>query len=360
MPFTIDHARALHCRLDLGESWIDHDGHEHGVPKGKARPPREPVPSVEVLLKKYGHNDPGMNTDSGPSGLPSEEAIRARSLARHEADAARNREEIAASVALTMASLRTRAEARVSLPCYELDPMAHEGAGDDPRAAAACEAVKAHRTCGWSHDPVTCPRVRMDTAYDRRLVAMRRAVVPAIFSDRILASLHGHRQDGRRMPPVVLETRPAVALVTAWLSRKAVTVDPWSAFRGDETILILVGHKGGEGKSFASAVACSLEADDAKWTTAAALAEVRADAYDRTAFIEPALLAIDDAGTEPLTEWSRGRMFAVMSDRHAAKRLTLVTTNMESRPAFCTRYDERLDRRITESGRWLRLGAWVP
>ena len=71
-----------------------------------------------------------------------------------------------------------------------------------------------------------------------------------------------------------------------------------------------------------------------------------------------------DAGAEALTEWVKGRVYDVLSERIASGKRTVVTTNIIKREAFMARYDEagstRLDKRFAESGRWINLGKWAP
>lgn len=365
--FTETHARVLRYRLLEGSSVIDPDGNEVPVSnqKKRRRPPEGEVPTVAQLLTRYAHcfpdGDPageaiGQEVRSG-SVQASLAALKARQGARALRDANRDTSEMRADMAHMTARLIGRSERRKMLACYVLDPLAG-GNGTNETAAAACEAVKAHRDCEWRADAVTCPRGRIRAAYDAMAERLKRAGVPVAPQRRLRAAMAGHRSpEGVPLPIVPLEPRPALSLVAGWQSRQPCEVSPWKPLRGDETLLILSGASGGEGKTFAGC--WSLAAMDGMWITAAELVQLRADAYDRDSFLAAAVLVIDDAGTEALTEWGRGRMYDLIASRVIDGRLTLVTTNME-RGAFCERYDARLSRRIDESGRFAYLSAWQP
>jgi DNA replication protein DnaC len=122
-------------------------------------------------------------------------------------------------------------------------------------------------------------------------------------------------------------------------------------------LLVLAGKNGGEGKSLA--IAWLLAQLPGRWISCAELAQVQSSKYDRSELTEPETLAIDDAGTEPLTEWIRGRIYDVVSDRIGNGKRTVITTNIADWAVFANRYDDRLERRITESGRWINLGKWA-
>lgn len=358
MPLTINEAKALRLRLESGESWIDHNGQERSSPtrrKVRKVPNLHSLPSVESLMVQFQNCH-----EASYSGLPTVEQFQKATSAALGEDAERNKHSIAASVANMMAGLKTRAERRLTLPCYELDPLAHDGEGRDDLATAACESIRAYRECAWSTDLKTCPRARMDAAFENQTARISRAGVPQLFAEPIARATPGWRQNGTRCPTIDLEDRPAIQLARAWLSRiPAQLASPYAPFRGNEALLVLCGHAGGEGKSMAGAFACAIEREESKWVAATDLALTPISAYEPEAFLLPTLLIVDDAGTEPVTEWNRSRLYDILARRHAAKRRTLITTNIASRPDFCARYDERLDRRITEAGRWMRLEPWT-
>ena len=351
-------AVALRERLLSGESWFNAEGQERTTPRAKAKPPRDPVmvPSVADLMARFDGVEP--SAVGSPFASTTAQQARVEREAREAREAATRDNDTAVAVASMMARMKSRAERRQSLPCYELDPMAHpDRGGSDYAATVACQSVKAHRTCEWAQDGKLCPRSRVDAAYEAARLRMAVAGVPLLPVALMLAALPGHRVEGRRVAPVPLQTRPALSVAAAWLAGGGVTVEPYAPFADRRPLLVLAGKTGREGKSAAGA--WLLAQLDGIWIGAGALAGLSAAEYDRSRFVDTPTLVIDDAGTEPLTEWSRPRMYDVIAERIANNRRTVVTTNIADRGAFVRRYDERLESRIEELGRFIKLAAWV-
>jgi len=354
---TRPEATALWIRLCDGTSWFNERGEERMVDPRKAKP-RDPstVPTIDELMARFSDVDP----DATPTGwMERMAAQKAAQDAAREREAKRERDEIQNSMAAMMARLRTRTERRVSLPCYELDPMAHpDKGGSDHGATAACEASRAFRTCDWRHDPQTCPRMRLSASHEATAARLRDAGAPAVLAGRLMSAMPGGRLDGRLAEPVRLEARPALLVAEAWLAGGGAEVPPYAPFADRRPLLVLAAKNGGEGKSLAAAWV--LAQRPGRWISCAELAQVQAAKYERDALTEPEALVIDDVGTEPLTEWIRGRIYDVLSDRIGNNRRTIVTTNLADRAAFAKRYDDRMERRIDESGRFIILGKWAP
>jgi len=352
-------AVALRERLLSGESWFNSEGQERPAARGKARPPKAPelVPSVEALMARFDGVDPSAVGSSFASATAQE--ARLQREAREASEAQRRVDDMASDIAAMMARLQSRAERRQSLPCYHLDPMAHpDRGGSDYEATRACQAVKAYKSCEWAQDGKLCPRSRVDAAYEAARIRLALAGVPVLASSLMLAALPGHRSDGARVAPVPLQTRPALSVAAAWLAGGGASVAPFAPFADRRPLLVLAGSTGREGKSIAAA--WLLAQLDGLWVAAGALAGMGAAEYDRAVYVGAATLVIDDAGTEPLTEWSRGRLYDVIAERIANNRRTVVTTNIADRGAFVRRYDERLAARIDELGRFIMLAAWKP
>lgn len=347
-------AKALRLRLELGLSVFNDRGEEIPVRTGQARPPRDQVPSVADLMARF--------ADYNPATIPTWRLAEIASAAGNargqvEASAERERQETAATVAAMMARLQSRAERRRSLPCYVLDPKAHPDAGgSDYEAALACEGVKAYRECEWTRDPQTCPRNRVDAGYEELCDRMRRAGVPAVYAERIKQATPGHREAGRRAAPIPMDSRSALRVAEAWLQGGGATVDPYKPFAERRPLLVLSGAMGGEGKSFAAAWVIAMRGG--LWTSCAELAQIPSAQYDRAKYIEADTLVVDEVGVEPLTEWIRGRLFDLLAERIANNRRTVITTNIDNREGLVARYEERLARRIDESGRFIRLAPW--
>lgn len=369
----MQHAAALHMRLLDGSSVLDRDGNEVPVsdPRRRKPPNGEKVPTVAMLQARYAHCDLD-GTDRDTQSEPGQEqrapsALYARvkrlEQERVERDAKsgeKRRGEMESLTASMMATLHSRADRRLSLPCYELDPLAHpQRGGDDSAATEACEAVKAYRDCSWRRDAVTCPRARLAEAYAAASQYFTQAGVPLALASRLRAATVGHRTaDGRLATVARLESRPALQIAAAWLTRRPTDIPGYSLpLRGDESFLMLASAKGGEGKSMAAAWCLAQHAG--RWISASELVQIRAESYSRAEWVEAGLLVVDDAGTETLTEWGRGRIYDVIAQRIADGRLTLVTSNV-SRAAFIERYDPRFERRIAESGYFARLAPWQP
>lgn len=71
--------------------------------------------------------------------------------------------------------------------------------------------------------------------------------------------------------------------------------------------------------------------------------------YLRRALITPELLAIDDLGAEPATDWDRELIQAVIEERHDAGRCTMGTTNL-SEADLTARYGQRtIDRLLSRA-----------
>ncbi len=353
---TRPEATALWMRLCDGTSWFNERGEERMVDPEKACP-REPssVPTVDELMERFSSVDPSL----APTGwLERMAAQKAAQDAVREKNAAAERATVQNAMAGMMARLRTRTERRVSLPCYELDPMAHpDKGGSDLEATTACEASRAFRSCDWSRDPLTCPRMRLGANHEATAARLRDAGVPMVLAERLLAATPGGRLDGRVIAPVRLESRPALMVAEAWLAGGGVEVPPYAPFADRRPLLVLAGKNGGEGKSLAAG--WFLAQLPGRWISCAELAQIQASKYERSDLTEPQTLVIDDAGTEPLTEWIRGRIYDVVSDRIGNGRRTVITTNIADRAVFASRYDDRLERRIAESGRWINLGKWT-
>jgi len=366
-PFSLDDARALRQRLELGVAVLDEDGNEAPVPKRRQRPPRGTVPTVDELLASFGGAprpalDPGEVRRRRELAAEQTRAEQARESARLDAQ----RAEVEARM---LERIREREELRRSLPCYPLDPARPDEAPpsrlerSDVAAARACQSAGAYVSCLFRSTPDACPRSRIDRAYGEAVALLSGAQVPREFAERIAASLVGHRIDGRRVAPQPLDERPAVADVERWIRR-----EPGGppGFTGLETLLVLSGALRC-GKSLAAAVALMsppCEPGNAgRWIAAAELTQIPISDYDPRAFVAPPVLVIDDLGTEALGEWTRPRIYGVIAERHAAKRRTVITTNLD-RATFDLRYDGardgRLHRRIDEAGKWIRLAPWTP
>jgi hypothetical protein len=134
-------------------------------------------------------------------------------------------------------------------------------------------------------------------------------------------------------------------------------VPPYAPFADRRPLLVLAGGDGREGKSLSAA--WILAQRDGRWTTCSELAQTAIAKYDRDVYLSPEVLVLDDVGAESLTEWVKGRVYDVLSDRIANGKRTIVTTNIVEKEVFTARYDERLSRRIAESGRWIKLGKWA-
>jgi len=351
-------AVALRLRLELGLSWFNEKGEERSTPPAKARPPRDLhlLPSVDDLMRRFD----GVSPASG-RGVP---AVEMRTLAenrrRLEEQQARQAVQEKAERELATASMLARIEARAtfrkSLPCYHLDPMAN-AKGSDLEALGACEKVKGYRTCEWARDKTTCPRNRVDAGYEVVAERLRAAGVPLKYASRIREAMPGHRVQGARVDPVPLQPRPALLVLEAWLAGGGVTVPPFAPFDRRWPLLVLAGATGGEGKSLTAAWLLAVR--DGLWVTSTELVSIPESTYDRDVYLRPEVLVIEEATTEPLTEWRRSRWYDVVASRIADDKRTLVTMNMADKEKFIERYDERLRRRLDESGRFIILAPWV-
>lgn len=372
---TPSEALAIRERMLEGSAWIDEQGNLRTVEpragesererKRRLRIPTRPeyVLSVEQLIK---HFEPtgastGANLDALRDRIREERERHEAKLRQIEAASATD---FQATMARMLDKIGARREAREKLPCYPLDPRAVPGelGRSDDRAADACEASRAFVDCPFAPPrghSLDCPRSRVEGEYER--VARNLRGVPAGYADPVLASLHGRRDaTGKRVPPVALERRPALLIVQHWLSGRGGMAfgRQWT---GEELILILGGAMRA-GKS--TALAWALAERGGRFVTSKALCDLSFDEYDVNEWLAPPVLVIDEIGGETLTEVGRARLLEVVKGRYAACLRTALSSNLPRRDGpdgrtFVSRYDERMNKLVAESGAWLNVGEWA-
>lgn len=129
-------------------------------------------------------------------------------------------------------------------------------------------------------------------------------------------------------------------------SQAVATVRRWQT--SGKCWCVLMGSTG-TGKSVAAALALRdafAAGESVAWVQSADFARV-AGGFDglaaRLAAVD--VLAVDDFGTEHLSDFAMSVLFGVLSARHEAKRRTVLTTNLRGQ-AFAARLGERLADRI--------------
>jgi hypothetical protein len=279
-----------------------------------------------------------------------------------------------------------------SLPC-----VPH---GEDAAAgAAACAAAAAWRTCEFNAR-TECAMVRERKPLELALQRMADARVPGAeqdgdvrqdfdayrfrvpqppdpsFGARLLASLAGHRDQQRRsLPPQPLTDTDALRLVRAFLRRESVAVPitfgderPSVIFHGSEWLLLMGGNIG-VGKSLAACAGLLdfAEKHDDKgglFVTAQEFADI--DGVSPVSLAEAKavrLLVLDDLGYEKTTDFAvNQRINPLLAARHAARRMTIITTNLHYKrrtdtdpPGIVERYGARIADRMHEGGRLVAL-----
>lgn len=243
-----------------------------------------------------------------------------------------------------------------TLPCY---PATRRG--DRTEAVDSCETTRAFANCGIresgrAEERAFCASLAERQAIQLATTRLQSAGVEAREADLILASLPGYRDGaGRRLPPVPLLATDAVRAVSAFMGRKATTVDldggGTVVFTGIETTLVLAGPVG-IGKTVA---ACKVLVDRVGRYVGAPALTVLDGPFDDA--VTAGLLVLDDLGLEHLGDsgWALARIVELLSARHASKRLTIVSTNLMRRrsmagqpPQFSERYGARVDDRLND------------
>ncbi len=271
---------------------------------------------VEAGLSRL--DDLGQEIAVRPVETVSERIARIRAAAEERDNA--ERAEMSGLLARMLARAGEAQEYRQSLPCYALEPA--EG-------AAVCDEVAAHRACALAHHP-NCPRRLQAAPSERRRLLLEAAGVPARYADRLCST-------GPLAPT------PALALARKFITT---TPRPW---------LVAIAGPKGIGKSMAGCWA--LGEEQGRYLAAPDLERLD---FDPAPFHATRLLVLDELGQERASDYVVGRVQALLQERYAEQRPTLVTTNLPRRGvpgAFAERYGERLDDRVNEGGRYVGLAG---